>query len=162
MKNWKDRTLDEKVEIWENVARVLANLTPHERKNLFDMSWWGVKEPCGTIACAAGYCGMDSWFRRRGVSLKRYKSESEDGTLSKHMEFLDSDGAYVNVEDFFGPYGFDVIFCDDSPRTVAEVEREVRSYINALKVDRQRDWMSAMLKRSDEHPIQVEWEPLGD
>ena len=54
---------------WNNAVRVLTALTPHERRKHFDMSNWGQKTACGTVACAAGFCGLDPWFRRRGLKL---------------------------------------------------------------------------------------------
>lgn len=62
------------IERWENVIRVLRNLTPHQRKYHFDMTTFGRKTDCGTVACAAGHCSLDPWFRRRGFLANFTKS----------------------------------------------------------------------------------------
>ncbi len=54
---------------WENVLRVLNNLSPHEREKHWLMSSWGFETDCGTVACAAGHCGLDPWFREQGFKL---------------------------------------------------------------------------------------------
>lgn len=120
MKDWINCTIGEKIERWENVDRVLSNLTPHERREHFDMTDWGFETDCGTIACAAGHCGLDPWFYRRGLSLNSYlKGE----TIS-----------YGNlVADFFGYEGSHSIFYNTSRRSVVTVIREVRNYIRYLK-----------------------------
>jgi hypothetical protein len=69
MKDWFSITPREKIERWENVLRVLKGLTPHQRAHHWDMESWGYNTHCGTVACAAGHCGLDPWFRRRGFKL---------------------------------------------------------------------------------------------
>src|SRR6267378_1550966 len=69
MKHWDDITPKEQIARWEQVLRVLRGLTKHERKKHFNMGFFGQKTSCGTVACAAGHCGLDPWFRRRGFKL---------------------------------------------------------------------------------------------
>jgi hypothetical protein len=69
MKTWDECSKKEQIERWENAVRILKSLTPHQRKEHFDMSHWGAKTPCGTVACAAGHCGLDPWFRKRGFKM---------------------------------------------------------------------------------------------
>lgn len=57
------------VESWEQALRVLQQMTPHERKNHFDMRSWGHRTDCGTVACLAGHCYLDPWFQKnRGLN----------------------------------------------------------------------------------------------
>ncbi len=105
---------------WENCLRVLQRLTPHERRNHWDMSFFGRKNACGTVACAAGHCGLDPWFRRRGFTL-RFNSEGQDIM----------DGGIV--ETFFGYKGTNKIFFNSTHRPVRTVIREVKNHIKWLQ-----------------------------
>lgn len=106
------------IERWENVLRVLQSLTPHQRKKHWDMDRFGYQTACGTVACAAGHCGLDPWFRKRG-----YKMEWSAGEL-----FTPWDAEYK----FFGYEGTEDIFYDPTPRPVGQVIREVRAHIKKL------------------------------
>lgn len=117
MKHWDDCTMEQKIERWENVERVLKALTPHERRKHWDMSQWGIKTDCGTVACAAGHCAMDTWFKRRGLKPFWWI----DGVMDLHPE------------DFFGEDGSNDIFYNSTIRPVSKVIREVRAYIKRLK-----------------------------
>ena len=65
--------MQELIERWVNVERVLNSMPEHDRQHHWDMGMWGEKTDCGTVACAAGHCGMDPWFRERGFELTFYK-----------------------------------------------------------------------------------------
>jgi hypothetical protein len=120
MKHFDDCTKAQKLKRWENVLRVLRALTPHQRRKHWDMSTWGVKTECGTVACAAGHCGLDPWFRKQGFRL----------IFPKGYEYGDFNrGVYAT----FGLDGADRIFYDDTPRSVGDVIREVRDYIKELR-----------------------------
>lgn len=124
MKHFDECTKAQQIERWENVLRVLSNLTPHERRRHWDMSWWGYKTECGTVACAAGHCGLDPWFRRRGFKLDFYKSWiTQDWSSSMPIE----------PEDFFGKVGCTTIFYNETRRSVGTVIREVRAYLKQLR-----------------------------
>jgi hypothetical protein len=115
MKAWYDATPKQKIERWENVLRVLKGLSPHERQKHWSMSDWVVKTECGTVACAAGHCGLDPWFRRRGFRMGvRY----DDWTCP---------------EDFFGYEGSTRIFYNYKKRPVSQVIKEVKAHIKLLK-----------------------------
>lgn len=118
MKTWRQCSIAEKIERWENVDRVLTNMPAHEQKHHFDMHDWGYETECGTIACAAGHCGLDPWFYRRGLSLKSQ---------------LRGDGTKFDVAGFFGFNGSYSVFYNTTPRSVSTVAREVRNYIRFLK-----------------------------
>lgn len=120
MKSFDSITKKQRIERWENVLRVLRALTPHERKKHFDMAWWGRKTDCGTIACAAGHCGMDPWFRKRGFRLSFVKG--------------DEGGEVPSVTDFFGFTGAHDIFLNSNARPVSQVIKEVRAHITQMKV----------------------------
>lgn len=128
MKNWEDATQAQKVERWENVARVLKNLSPHERRQHWSMRTWGEKNECGTVACAAGHCGLDPYFRRRGFKL--------NFVFNKDMEDWDTDFEDDDVIEFFGSEGTFEIFLDTNVRPVGAVIREVKAYIKHLKSGR--------------------------
>lgn len=103
---------NELIERWQNVHRVLDAMPEHERQKHWDMSIWGRQTDCGTIACAAGHCGLDAWFRERGFKL----------------DFLGRESRISNVPDFFGLEGTSRIFWDSTQRPVETVIDEVRRY----------------------------------
>jgi hypothetical protein len=106
------------IEIWMNVERVLDAMPEHERQKHWDMSQWGAKTDCGTVACAAGHCGLDPWFRERNFKLdfnKRGESKISDVTA------------------FFGFTGAQRIFFNSDKRPVEKVLAEVREYIDELR-----------------------------
>lgn len=108
------------IERWENCLRVLKALTPHERRKHWDMSWWGEKTDCGTVACAAGHCGLDPWFRRRGFQLNFKKGY---GGLVIDMP--------INPDDFFGlKYAYRVFYGSGS---VSQVIRKVERVLKELR-----------------------------
>src|SRR5260370_6670727 len=61
-------THEQYIERWEQALRVLESMTEHERRLHFDMTSWGKQTHCGTVACLAGHCSLDLWFRERGFS----------------------------------------------------------------------------------------------
>lgn len=119
MKTWDEISLARQIERWEQVLRVLRGLTRHQRRRHWNMGTWGEKTPCGTVACAAGFCGLDPWFRRRGL-----KNNFTSG-------FSDWQGEEVG--EFFGHEGSEEIFYNPEHRTVGEVIRQVRKYLKLLK-----------------------------
>ena len=142
-KVWLRCTFKEKLARWENARRVLRELTPHQRQKHWDMQVWGVEEDCGTIACAAGHCGMDPWFQRRGFTLK--PASAHDVMGLDGMERIGS-GEFVRSvvpHDFFG-FGSRNIFYNIKRRPVGEVIKEITAYIKALKrnkgIDPREDW----------------------
>jgi hypothetical protein len=135
-KSWNDCTFAEKVERWENVVRVLSKMTPHERKKHFDMAQWGIATQCGTVACAAGHCGMDPWFIQRGFELLPAKDKEtlrvyEEGNLDSGWGRFKNG---VSADDFFG-YGYigcGTIFYNTESRSVATVIKECKAYIKQM------------------------------
>jgi hypothetical protein len=111
-------TPNDLIERWVNVARVLDTMPEHERQKHWDMATWGERNDCGTIACAAGHCGMDPWFRDKGFTL----DFDEEGDM--HI---------TNVESFFGFEGSSRIFLDHNQRPVETVLGEVREFIEELR-----------------------------
>lgn len=67
---WSEISQDEQIERFENAVRVMTKMKPHVRARHFDMGVWGKRTKCGTIACAAGHCALDGWFRKQGLTLK--------------------------------------------------------------------------------------------
>lgn len=110
-------TSGELIERWANCERVLNNLPEHERRKHWDMSKWGVQTDCGTVACAAGHCGMDAWFRARGFKL----------------DFAGGDPEISDVGEFFGIEGSRQIFFNAKRRPVEAVLEEVRAYLTELR-----------------------------
>jgi len=119
--------LTEKIERWENAIRVLKRLTPHERRKHWQMGWWGEKNECGTVACAAGHCALDPWFRRRGLRM--------DFHYLRRIKVWELEFNSGCVGEFFGEEGTRSIFYDGSNRSVACVIREIKHYIRFLKTD---------------------------
>lgn len=132
------------IERWKQVARVLGDLTPHEKRQHFDMATFGYKTVCGTVACALGHCGLDPWFRRRGFRMDMldeppYGVISDDligrgleplHPLTKRCKTLQwSTSPY----EFFGNAGTREIFYNPSRRSVGAVIREVKAHIKALQ-----------------------------
>ena len=117
-KRWDDCSQEEQIERWQQVTRVLQNLSQHEKRHHFDMGIWGRKTDCGTVACAAGHCGLDSWFRRRGFALYL--------TGRNRTRRFDPRG-------FFGEDGCFEIFLDTRQRPCSAVIKEIKAYIRQLK-----------------------------
>lgn len=140
-------TKEKLIERWEQVARVLEELPPHAKRRHFDMGTFGMETDCGTIACAAGHCSLDPWFRRRGFSAQLVGDKGDrdleptKGRTWSHM-----------VERFFGvpdeaPSMYDDdewpryelltdgvnIFYDGRSRPVTVVVKEIRAYIQRLR-----------------------------
>ena len=126
----KKTRLEVVIERWENAVRVLQALTPHERRKHFDMSQWGEKTDCGTIGCAAGHCGLDPWFRKRG-----FKLHFDKGSYAGEMS--------IDPMEFFDPEGVENIFHNSDQRSVGTVLKEIRAHIKNLKaglVDVESGW----------------------
>lgn len=104
---------------WTHVIRVLKGLSPHEKENHFNMGTFAYKTECGTVACAAGHCGLDPWFRARGLKTVFQRGHSSG----------DSVGSWEN---FFGETGTRIFMCV-SPRSVDDVISEIREHIKWLK-----------------------------
>ena len=105
------------IERWSNVHRVLNAMPEHERLKHWDMSTWGEATECGTVACAAGHCGLDPWFRERGFRLDVSAASVE----------------ISNVTEFFGLEGSERIFMNGKLRPVETVIEEVRGYHDELQ-----------------------------
>lgn len=121
-KRFDSCTLQEQIARWNNVIRVLEALPPHERRNHWDMSTWGHKTECGTVACAGGHCGVDPWFNKHGLKLT-----IDNNYLSGSSTFGDM------VIRFFGDEGSDAIFGNSDQRSVSQVIREVKIFIHYIK-----------------------------
>lgn len=152
MKIWEMCTLKEKLDRWLNAERVLVKLPKHVRTKHWNMGHWGIVTDCGTVCCAAGHCGLDPWFRKRGLKLKPIKladlileefniedylgniphtlDEAEKLGLSRGSGGFEDD---VSVEEFFGEDGAHTIFGNGDSRSVNDVIMEIRDHINNLK-----------------------------
>jgi hypothetical protein len=133
------KTIDDVIERWERVDKVLKDLPPHEKRKHFQMDTWGTKTHCGTVACAAGHAGMTPWFRRRGLKLTFFKDEYGEWEVDENFG--------SDVQDFFVPYGetsswalrelakwgVTNIFYDGSDRSVATVRKEIKEFIARLQ-----------------------------
>lgn len=157
MKPWTACTLPQKIERWENAERVLTSMTPHERRKHWNMSVWGIATECGTVHCAAGKCGLDPWFRRRGLKLKpvsvqdvllkmtdnSYDEVPSELTLKDILrtDFEDTHGDFEGEYDttigpvptFFGETGARAVFYNPTLRPVSTVIKEIKHYIRFLK-----------------------------
>ena len=137
VKNFNQLTFDQKIERWENVVRVLQNLPAHEKRKHFDMANWGIINECGTVACAAGHCGLDPWFNKQGLKLLPY-----DG-ITDGLDLVDETGLGefahgVDADDFFGYKGCQDIFYNIDKRTVGKVIQECKAHIKYLNKEKIR------------------------
>lgn len=156
MKKWYECSMKEKLDRWVNAERVLRDMPNHDRVKHWEMAHWGISTECGTIGCAAGHCGLDPWFRKRGLKLKPvtlkelideniYLDEGDkvpetyeelliaspdDGIKPGQGEFENG----VDVCDFFGDESNDIFGNPDS-RSVNDVIDEIREHINELQQD---------------------------
>lgn len=112
------------VERWENALRVLQQMTTHERRRHFNMGSWGQKTECGTIACLAGHCSIDPWFKHRGFTSAFEK------ITKNHPPQLCFTGQEPEI--FFGHGGYNAIFLNCCA-TFTEVVRDVKKHIKWLK-----------------------------
>jgi hypothetical protein len=106
----------ELIERWTHVERVLVNMPEHDRQRHWDMGTWGEVNDCGTVACAAGHCGLDPWFRERGFALQFHGDRAD----------------IPPVDNFFGVEGTQRIFLNTARRPVDTVTEEVRQYVSEL------------------------------
>ena len=125
-------TPEQLIERWTNVLRVLCGLSAHVRRHHWNMGTWGNETECGTVTCAAGHCGMDPWFRRRGF---RYDPnwQAKIPHHGRRTRPFDEYAFGVSVREFFGEKGASGIFYDSSARPVSRVILEVKRHINYLK-----------------------------
>lgn len=133
MKNRREQL----IERWENCLRVLQNLTPHQRRKHWSMGSFGRKTECGTVACAAGHCGLDPWFRRRGFKMDFYTNSK--GWAVNTLAGND-DGKDIDIEGFFGKRGCNQILFDSHDRSVGKVIKEVKDHIKWLHTTNEGDW----------------------
>ena len=130
---------------WEQAIRVLEALKPHERKKHFDMSAWGKKTPCGTVACAAGFCGLDRWFRKNGfrmdfkarTKILRGENTNSDADLEDYwgppIKIPYFETVISDVSDFFGEDGSENIFFNSKRRPIDAVLKQMKRYLGKLK-----------------------------
>jgi hypothetical protein len=124
------------IERFEQLIRVLRGLSPHERRKHFNMRNWGIETECGTTACAAGFCGLDPWFRRRGFRLAKTDADSSLRVIETKNHL-----GWDALHDYFGydaTIGADIwtresakVFKD--PRTVGDVIKAAKARIKELK-----------------------------
>lgn len=95
----------EVVERLEQAIRVMEGLSPHVREKHLNMGVWGTKNECGTSACVAGFCAMDSWFNARGFDHAWQTEMARHGREIVHMVFPG-----VRPQRFFGNRVADVVF----------------------------------------------------
>lgn len=116
-------TAKDYLERWKEALRVLEEMTPHERLKHLDMSIWGQRTQCGTVACLAGHCSLKPWFRDRGFT-------SEFLPDAKGVVWLEFNG--IRPLQFFGAGGNEVIF-RASWRKYDEVVAVVKTHIAYLE-----------------------------
>lgn len=133
-KAWDDLSPAKKVARAEGVLRVLRGLTPSQRKNNFDMGVYLEKRPgCGTVGCAAGFCGLDEKFRRQGFGLKLVKVKVEtldddDQPTGQFLTYWSDEFTGYSPADFFGPDLYNYVFMathEDYAGTVRNVKEVI-------------------------------------
>jgi hypothetical protein len=108
------------VERWEQALRVLEAMTPHEREKHFNMGTWGEQTDCGTVACLAGHCALDPWFRGHGFS-----GEFKPGYTV--LTFPQAD-----PQEYFGERGYEYILTGP-PYPWETIVHGVKEHIDYLK-----------------------------
>lgn len=97
----------ERVERFQQAIRVMSDMTAERIENEFNMSTWGEKTACGTVACAAGWCAMDPWFNERGLMMAEIeRTDSYSGETWVDFTFS-KEG---NASQFFGEAAVDAVF----------------------------------------------------
>lgn len=134
------------IERFENLIRVMRGLSRHQRTKHFDMSSWGEDTDCGTTHCAAGFCGVDPWFRRRGFRIKNifgdytptFKGSKHDATTRNWNAISEFFGTLPGDGDKLGYAGYEnaisvahPVFA--KPESVGEVIRAAQFRIKILK-----------------------------
>jgi hypothetical protein len=131
----KTPTKKQLIERFEQLILVLQGLSQHEKRKHFNMETWGEQTECGTTMCAAGFCGSDQWFRRRGFKFAKPLSEHEQGQI--HFKDLTSWHAlcaffgYSYSEYYEGSLEADEVFRD--PSSVRQVIAAAKRRIKQLK-----------------------------
>lgn len=128
MKPFEQISYARQIERWKQCERVLVEMPEHERLEHFKMSTFGEPTPCGTVACAAGHCGLDPWFRNRGFRLKLIVCNGKCG----NTECTYVDAHIPDVGMYFGDGGRK-IFLNTNLRPVETVIEEVRQHIIGLQ-----------------------------
>lgn len=113
------------IERWEQALHVLQSFTAQQRKTALDMSIWGRRTACGTVACLGGHCSLHPWFRARGFTSEFVQAAGHD-TWELHL-------TGVEPAAFFGLYGHHHIFLKTT-RNYGTLVRAVRNHIAYLKV----------------------------
>lgn len=134
MKEWNELTIDEKIRRWEHVDLTLKNLSPHEKRKHFNLGEWGKKTECGTVACVAGHCGLDPYFRRQGFKLEFKFVSFHFGSKEGYWE-MDNDIAN-DAHAFFGNEGYHLVFLGEDVKgkqTVSDARKAVQRYVKELK-----------------------------
>ena len=112
------------VERWEQGLRVVLDIPPDERDERLNMAVWGYQTACGTVACFAGHCSLDDWFRKQG-----YTSDFEENPDSGVPELYFTG---VLPKRFFGSVGhYDILMAKDL--SYDELIDAVREHIAYLK-----------------------------
>lgn len=127
---WYTITTAQKIERWQNVVRVLESLDKHQRTKHFSMINWGDVTDCGTVACAAGWCGLDPWFHSQGFAMRLFRHLPPFRGYPK----IEIDYDLGDVEEFFGTEGSRIFF-DSSARSVEKVLEEIREYLALLSAE---------------------------
>jgi hypothetical protein len=135
----KQPTTKEKIQRLKQALRVMTSMSAHVRKHHFDMSYWGQKTSCGTVACLAGHCGLDPWFRRKGFKMdfKEDRNEEWEGnTQIISVEFRDT-FPEADPAQFFGDDIEDQIFTRMG--SYVEVKKRVVAAIKQLEAGQELD-----------------------
>lgn len=118
------------IERFEQLIRVLRGLSRHEREKHLDMNTWGEETECGTTCCAAGFAGLDPWFKRRGFSLKHSHGPTKV-VATRNNRGWDAVKEFFGYEpDYIMGPAFEVF---QNPNTVGEVIKAAQKRIKELQ-----------------------------
>lgn len=131
VKNFEDLTKAERLKRWQALYDALGRLTPHERKQHWNMETWGEKTPCGTVACAAGHAGFDPKIQAMGFrSFYDTIDEVPEGDRDQKIEFS------CEPDYFFGDTMANEVFTGyfkGGSGTWTQVRRRIKTMIGWLR-----------------------------
>jgi hypothetical protein len=113
-----------------------AEVTERAPFSMFDMVSFFFSSPgCGTSACSAGFCALDSWFIERGFRLSKESHAEKGGEQNREPIYTTRSGKrhanMVAVEKFFHLSGDDAeyLFGPDDPRTPKQQAKIIRKFV---------------------------------
>jgi hypothetical protein len=138
---------------YRQLRRVISSLPEHEANEHIVMQNWIQKTACGTARCAAGWAGIDPWFKKQGfrlletgwpdlVFLPRDKSKPSKYTWDAIYWFFgdrsstghDALGALSNKHPVFGGLAYE--------------DKKVKASTVIARIDAEINWLESLRAQS--------------